>query len=39
MRNIIFSQVSKVPRQCPLALLVEVCLNEDKAVGSEKVKF
>jgi hypothetical protein len=29
----------KVPRQCPLALLVEVCLRESKALGSEKVKL
>jgi hypothetical protein len=26
----------KVPRQCPFVLLVEVCLREDKALGSEK---
>jgi hypothetical protein len=28
----------KVPRQCPLFLLVEVHLREGKALGSEKVK-
>jgi hypothetical protein len=27
-----------VLRQCPLALLVEVCLKEDEAVRGEKVK-
>jgi hypothetical protein len=29
-----FSPVSKVPRQCPLVLLVEVCLRESKAFGT-----
>jgi hypothetical protein len=28
----------KVPRQCPLVLLVEVHLREGKALGSEKAK-
>jgi hypothetical protein len=26
----------KVPRQCPLFLLVEICLREGKALESEK---
>jgi hypothetical protein len=26
--------VLKVPRQCPLVLLVEVCLRESKAFGT-----
>jgi hypothetical protein len=34
-----FSQVLKVPRQCPLVLPVEVHLRNDDASGSEKVKF
>jgi hypothetical protein len=29
---------SKVPRQCPLVLLVEVRFREGKALGSEKGK-
>jgi hypothetical protein len=28
----------KVPRECPLVLLVEVCLREGKALRSEKIK-
>jgi hypothetical protein len=28
-----FPPVLKVPRQCPLVLLVEVCLRESKAFG------
>jgi hypothetical protein len=28
----------KVPMYCPFVLLVEVCLREDKALGSEKGK-
>jgi hypothetical protein len=31
-----FPPVLKVPRQCPLALLVEVRLGEGKVLGSEK---
>jgi hypothetical protein len=27
----------KIPRQCPLVLLVEICLREHEALGSEKV--
>jgi hypothetical protein len=30
-----FSPVLKVPRQCSLVLLVEVCLREGGALGSE----
>jgi hypothetical protein len=29
-----FSPVLKVPRQCPLVLLVEICLREGKAFGT-----
>jgi hypothetical protein len=29
------SPILKVPRQCPLVLLVEVCLTEGEALGSE----
>jgi hypothetical protein len=37
-RNIFFlSLVLKVPRQCPLILLVEVCLREGEALGSKEV--
>jgi hypothetical protein len=31
------SPVLKVRRQCPLALLVEVCLREGEALGGEMV--
>jgi hypothetical protein len=31
--KIFFSPVLKVPKQCPLVLLVEVCLRESKAFG------
>jgi hypothetical protein len=33
-----FSSVLKIPRQCPLFLLVEVLLREVKALGSVKGK-
>jgi hypothetical protein len=36
-RNI-FPFVLKVPRRCPLFLLVGVCLRESKVSGSEKIK-
>jgi hypothetical protein len=32
-----YSPVLKVPRQCPLLFLVEVCVREDDAFRSEKV--
>jgi hypothetical protein len=32
-----FSSVSKIPRQCPLVLLVDVPLREGEALGKEKV--
>jgi hypothetical protein len=33
-----FSPVLKVPRQCPIAFLVEVRLGVGEALGSEKGK-
>jgi hypothetical protein len=38
-QEIFFPPVLKVPRQCPLILLVEVHLRECEALRSEKVKF
>jgi hypothetical protein len=38
-KKILFPPVPKVPRQCPLALMIHVCLSEGKSVGSERVKF
>jgi hypothetical protein len=32
------SLVFKVPRKCPLVLLIKICLREDKALGSEGSK-
>jgi hypothetical protein len=37
--QIFFSPALKVPRQCPLVLLIDVCLREDEALGSKKVKI
>jgi hypothetical protein len=35
-RNFFSSPVLKVCRQCPLLLVVEVCLREGKALGSKE---
>jgi hypothetical protein len=35
-RKTFFPPVSKVPRQCPLVLLVKVNLRQAKALGSEE---
>jgi hypothetical protein len=34
-KHFCLSPVLKVPKQCPLALVVEVCLTEGEALGSE----
>jgi hypothetical protein len=33
--SVLFSPVLKVPRQSPFVLLVQVCMREGKALGSE----
>jgi hypothetical protein len=37
--TLFLSLVLKVPKQCPLVLLVEVLLREGEYLGSEKIKF
>jgi hypothetical protein len=38
-KTVFFPPVLKIPGKFPVALLVKVCMREDKALRSEKVNF